>query len=357
MQTKTISCAGKQAVTVTLKQLAAVTISSEPASAEKQVTIPSPAPSYLRLISGPVSVSGDTVTLRSRTTAATVLRFAPPCTVELRYAGASDANGIHTELPDITCLRVTDCSITYEAGTAQPKPDKKIPSYQNPPVPPSQQATADTLTAENTQLKLQLAASRKEADALRSQNQGLQEAAKARLEDYAAVVSRSAQLPAPLQERAKAILAEKAKKEAEKAGFEQDLAAQEQINAALEQENAQLKQQLENAQGQEEFLRLVQAEDRQELDSMTRQLQALAQRLQLDEDVTALTQSRFLKGESISKNLEKAAHTLTATEELIGLVLRARELYEKSVQSAIYGGDGLISTDQECGQDAPAAEG
>lgn len=134
-----------------------------------------------------------------------------------------------------------------------------------------------------------------------------------------------------------------AQQEGQANDIEQKIREQKRRNAATEAELAELNGQLASLRSQEEVERL-------DCSRAKETLEALRIRLQMDGDIVTLSESRWLKNNSVTDTLEEMEQKLSALEDRIGLILNARELYNTAVQSAVLlSGDGTISADDENG--------
>lgn len=91
------------------------------------------------------------------------------------------------------------------------------------------------------------------------------------------------------------------------------------------------------------------------------ELEALRTRLQMDGDIVVLTESRWLKNNSVAETMKEMKRKMDAVEKRIGFILKARETYGSFVQSAVLrDGDGTITAQEESGvdprSDSPSTE-
>ena len=116
--------------------------------------------------------------------------------------------------------------------------------------------------------------------------------------------------------------------------------AQQRRDEALEKKRT-LQEQLANAHIQEESAELDCAQT-------ARELEALKIRLAMNGNVIELSESRWLKNNSVRDTMKELEHKITAVENRICLIINARELYNQNVQGAVMReNDGTVSMDAE----------
>lgn len=135
---------------------------------------------------------------------------------------------------------------------------------------------------------------------------------------------------------------------------QQDIDNQIMENQRKEEELARLREELTQLRSQAEIFDL-------DCEKATEEVEAQRTRLQMDGDIVTLTESRWLKNNSVSDTLEEIEKKLSAAEDRIGRILKLRETFGSIVQSTVLGGgDGTISAAQEAGETAdpaPTGEG
>ena len=120
--------------------------------------------------------------------------------------------------------------------------------------------------------------------------------------------------------------------------------AQRLLNEARERLKG-LREQISSLSAQKEVTDL-------DCEAAAEELEALRTRLQMDGDIVALTESRWLKNNSVAETMKEMKKKMDAVEKRIGFILRARETYGSFVQSAVLrDGDGTITAQEESGVD------
>lgn len=129
--------------------------------------------------------------------------------------------------------------------------------------------------------------------------------------------------------------------------------AQRLLNEARERLKG-LREQISSLSAQKEVTDL-------DCEAAAEELEALRTRLQMDGDIVALTESRWLKNNSVTETMKEMKKKIDAVEKRIGFILKARETYGSIVQSAVLrDGDGTITAQEESGvdprSDSPSTE-
>lgn len=307
------------------------------------VTIPSPERRTLRIDSGLFSVQNNTVSLRHRNAQVpTKITAAPEIgTVKLRYTLYNQT--METTVNEVQTLSVSQGKMELSVPSTDP-PRPTEPHRPTPPQPSDELVKLNKLLAEK-ELRVKLL--QKQVSELKTENKSLvsttQNGLDQLLQNYQnGVQTASGSLNAKLGQLDQVRQQQAAiTKQIEDCQLEIDsltpgVQASEQVLAQRQQELAALK-------SQQEVTDL-------DCENATREIEALRNRLQMDGDLVALTESRWLKNNSVTDTLEEMGKKIEAMEDRISFILNAREAYGRAVQAAILrDGDGTVSLRDESG--------
>jgi len=363
IQTIQSTCDAGKEVTLVFLQPAQVAITATPADMPTQsdFSFPTLQNRVLRFASGLLSVKGTSITVRNRhARVSTDITVKVPGS-DLELHTWADGRETVQRLSAVQRVRITDTAVTVkamaeeQAAPVTPQPDttgaenKKLKAKleeQSRLMAELQQATR-TLVAENKELTAKNRELTQKNGELTEQNRMLSAAAARALAqeltdrqaDMAAVQQRMEEVRQQLAELEQQ-LAEEQRKLAEKA---QQVQSQKQTLADTQQQLAQLEEEVAALAGQQEITEL-------DLEEANKKLADIKNRLQLDGNVVALTESRWLKNNSVTQTLEEMAKKIRAVEDRIGFIINARERFNQSVQAAVLvDGDGSISAAEETG--------
>lgn len=321
-----------------------------------ELAFPLAAPKFYRLQSGLLSARNNTLILRARR---------ETCITVLTAQGGMGTVGVlvrtngQTQEHKLGNVRQID----VHARKVMVIYETQATSTPTPPTPPTPNPSGEVaaLRKQNAKLKEQVKQATEimnglktstrelleENKQLKSQNSTLQTAVSQGVDDLIASV-RSGQATVGPDLRAKldeleSLRSLQTQHESQAADTERQIREQEARNAGAEAELQSLNEQLAGLRSQEEVVNL-------DCDRAKEELEVLRVRLQMDGDIVTLTESRWLKNNSVTDTLEEVEQKLSALEDRIGFILNARELYGTAVQSAVLlSGDGTISADDENG--------
>jgi len=337
--------------------------------------LPLEEPVYYRLDSCILSGKGDTLTLRNRNAKT------GPTTIEVRNAATKvtvrmTVDGVDRAVP-IDYMKkvvVTDSHVTvndsWDSWLRGPEPVPKAGKSQKERRVGAGATGGDNgaLKQENEQLKKQLAeAETLKGDLQKSVNQlqksekdlraenakltqdyaGLQGAVEAGL-DRILEDSRSGQLrlSEELRNKLETFDSEIGDAETQIRELEEQVTRKQQEADAAQAHLKELQDQLSAMNAQKEVVDL-------DCEAVSKELESLRIRLQMNGDVVALTESRWLKNNSVADTMEEMEKKMDAVEDRIGFILKAREQYGFAVQAAVLrDGDGAVSTLDESGTGA-----
>ena len=359
MPTKTanIPCPDSQPVEITFHDCGKVTAAAGQEQAE--FSFPLAGRKSYRIQSALLSGQNNTLTLNRRNPAvSTVLTAGSGLGTVSVQAGADSRKQKYQTVRKIEVF-AQKVIVTYHEENA-PQVERPVdspvrtPGGNSPSVSALEQENARLkgLVNQGTELVRKLSA---ENAALKSEKDGLMQAVEQGIDNVIDQM-RNGQLSSTPQLQSKIdqltlLRTEAANRESQAEALEKQIQDQISANANAAARLQSLQDQLAGLQAQEETTNL-------DCDQAARELEALRTRLQLNGDIVALTEDRWLKNNSVSDTLKETGKKLDAVEKRIGLILNARELYNSAVQSAVLlTGDGTLSAADESGNSTqPAPE-
>lgn len=349
MAIRTIPCGGTQEVRMVFFDSVAAVFEDTRGREKAVFAFPLAANKYHRFHCGLLTASGNELRLRNLSADLYASLSAKDGLGNVQVHVQIDGRDVIHDLQDVSKMTITNNRIVVFTQGAENVPEPVKPQPQPtpvlPPQPAPQKQPSKPAEANTSVLNARIAALQEKNDLLTRQKNAMEYAINRALGEQVAKEGENQQLLSrELQEKIAAFNAIRG--EEMRLGGELDRIGEQIREAeirrdAVRQKHQALQADLKAMRSQEEAATL-------DCGEASRELEELKLRLGMDRNVIELSESRWLKNDSVRDTLRELEQKISAVENRISLIINARERYNSTVQSAVMRkNDGTISMDDE----------